>query len=280
MDLVKMFQGQVLQRIISAVVILLLAFIPMLYGPPLLDILLFVIVGLLSFEWVSLYAKDRVPFTLAIAIPTVLALMSSLYISYDFAPFVFLLALLYVFLILKGSIQQKVWTFFGLLYIGCPLIALIWILTSVPQGLVLLFWIVAIVTSNDAGAYFIGSYIKGPRLWPVISPNKTWSGLVGGLFIGGLVGVLIPLVFSSYFGGTLWQFLLFSMIVSLLSVGGDLLESRIKRIWKVKDSGTLIPGHGGLLDRLDAYLIVLPGIVIFNLLFSKLFPFFSFSFLR
>jgi phosphatidate cytidylyltransferase len=117
----------------------------------------------------------------------------------------------------------------------------------------LILWLLSIVWATDIGAYFVGSYFGGPKLAPRISPRKTWSGFVGGTVFGmvagwalsSYAGVAIPL---SLFGTLL--------IVSVAAQIGDLIESGVKRYFDVKDSGNIIPGHGGLLDRLDSLLLV------------------------
>ena len=117
----------------------------------------------------------------------------------------------------------------------------------------LILWLLSIVWATDIGAYFVGSYFGGPKLAPRISPRKTWSGFIGGTVFGmaagwalsSYAGVAIPL---SLFGTLL--------IVSVAAQIGDLIESGVKRYFDVKDSGNIIPGHGGLLDRLDSLLLV------------------------
>lgn len=117
----------------------------------------------------------------------------------------------------------------------------------------LILWLLSIVWATDIGAYFVGSSIGGPKLAPAISPHKTWSGFVGGIIVGmaagwaavGYTDVSLPL--------SLWETLL---ILTVAAQGGDLIESGVKRYFGVKDSGTILPGHGGLLDRLDSLLLV------------------------
>jgi phosphatidate cytidylyltransferase len=120
-------------------------------------------------------------------------------------------------------------------------------------------YIIFIVIGADVGAYLGGSYFKGPKLSPVISPNKTWSGFISGLTLGLILGGL-----TGYFANMGMIFSLsFAVPIVLLSVVGDLFESGIKRVLKVKDTGELLPGHGGLLDRLDSLMFaVLGGVII------------------
>lgn len=129
---------------------------------------------------------------------------------------------------------------------------------------IILIFVVTMVT--DTMAYFVGSKLRGPKLAPKISPNKTISGAVGGL-IGGIIGALLvyfvlfktPLfepVFSMY-NFYWWQFLLFGLFGSSIGQAGDLFESKLKREAGIKDSGNLFPGHGGMLDRVDAMTFVI-----------------------
>jgi phosphatidate cytidylyltransferase len=143
------------------------------------------------------------------------------------------------------------WQVSGFLYALIPALALLWIRERSPVGLELLLWVFITTWSVDIGAYFAGRTIGGPKLAPAISPNKTWAGLIGGMFAAAL------------FGG-LWVYLLqlppllyllappFAVAAQL----GDLFESWLKRRAGVKDSGTWLPGHGGALDRLDGLVIV------------------------
>ena len=118
-------------------------------------------------------------------------------------------------------------------------------------GRLLLFWLLGLVWATDVGAFFVGRSLRGPKLWPRISPNKTWSGMVGGLAAAGLVGAAFATALAS---ALLWPAVAASLLLSLVSQAGDFFESGIKRHFGAKDASELIPGHGGLLDRLDGLL--------------------------
>jgi phosphatidate cytidylyltransferase len=124
------------------------------------------------------------------------------------------------------------------------------------HGLIAIFWIFAVVWLTDIGAYFAGRSIGGPKLWPRVSPKKTWSGFVGGVTAGTIGAVLVVhlvggAIGQAWFGG--FRLMVLSLVAAILSQGGDLLESAMKRRFDVKDSSHLIPGHGGVMDRLDSF---------------------------
>jgi phosphatidate cytidylyltransferase len=144
------------------------------------------------------------------------------------------------------------WLAGGVFYLGLPCVCLVWLRGDPEFGRVWVFWLLAIVWSSDVGAYLTGSLIGGPRLAPRISPKKTWSGFAGGLVFACLAGAIMTsaLGLSDFFGISVA-----SVAVGLCAQVGDLFESWVKRAFGVKDSGALIPGHGGLLDRIDALMV-------------------------
>lgn len=139
----------------------------------------------------------------------------------------------------------------GLLYCGLPLVALIW-LRAQPWGLYATLFVMAVVWGADVAAYFAGRSIGGPKLAPAISPNKTWSGAAGGLIGALLVAGGVATLWPGYdnLAGAL-RLAMLAVPLAVASILGDLFESGLKRRAGVKDSGTLLPGHGGVMDRLD-----------------------------
>jgi len=152
--------------------------------------------------------------------------------------------------------QSFVWTAAGPLYAAIVVLAPIWLRGREPDGLVALLWLFLVVWISDIGAYFVGRRFGGPKLWPAISPKKTWSGLFGGLFFGTLLAsgfvLLDRMVVGPIFIGGIGLFVL-TLGTSLVSELGDLFESAMKRHFGAKDSGQIIPGHGGIMDRLDSF---------------------------
>ncbi len=139
---------------------------------------------------------------------------------------------------------------FGLAYAGLPAIALIW-LRALPWGFELLVWVLAVVIATDVFAYFSGRLIGGRKLAPKISPGKTWSGLAGGMAAALVIGWLV----ARHFALPDWLGLS-GAAMAALAQSGDLFESWLKRRAGVKDSGMLLPGHGGVMDRIDGLLPV------------------------
>jgi phosphatidate cytidylyltransferase len=146
-------------------------------------------------------------------------------------------------------------TLSGLLYIGPASVALIWMRGAADVGLANVLFIVLVVWASDIGAYLCGRLVGGPKLAPAISPGKTWSGAAGGLLGVAVVGVIASLLTP---GGHVLHGAMVAAGLGVASQLGDLLESGLKRYFGVKDSGQLIPGHGGLLDRLDGMLLAVP----------------------
>lgn len=150
-----------------------------------------------------------------------------------------------------GAILLAVLTFrarlgAGLLYAVVPAVALILVRQQPEQGLILALWTLAIVWATDIGAYFAGRAIGGPKLAPRLSPSKTWAGLIGGMVAALIVGAGI-----AWLGGLPLACWIGGAPLAVAAQMGDLFESWLKRLSTVKDSGRLLPGHGGVLDRLD-----------------------------
>ena len=143
----------------------------------------------------------------------------------------------------------------GLGYLVVPALALIWLRADPVAGRGNLFLVVFVVWASDIGAYLFGRVLGGPKLAPAISPGKTWSGALGGLLCAAGVG----LAAVALFGGRAWHAAGVGLVLGVVSELGDLLESAIKRHFGVKDAGGLIPGHGGLFDRLDGLLAAAPA---------------------
>jgi phosphatidate cytidylyltransferase len=142
----------------------------------------------------------------------------------------------------------------GILYLGISGLVLVWLRADAEAGLANVLFIILVVWASDIGAYLVGRWIGGPKLAPSISPGKTWSGAVGGLASAVAIGLCVALLAPGGPG----RAALVAAVLAVVSQAGDLLESAIKRRFGVKDSGRLIPGHGGLLDRLDAALAAIP----------------------
>jgi len=143
------------------------------------------------------------------------------------------------------------WLAAGVAYFGAACLSLL-LLRQGDDGVFVVLFLLAIVWATDICAYLIGRSIGGPKLWPAISPKKTWSGSVGGLICGVAAGVGLLAALDISIGV---RVILIAALLSLSSQVGDLMESAFKRLFSVKDSGKLIPGHGGVLDRLDGLLI-------------------------
>ncbi|GAB0116832.1 phosphatidate cytidylyltransferase [Acidisoma sp. 7E03] len=158
--------------------------------------------------------------------------------------------------LLFGRGGQSLWLKGGFLYLAPAAIALILLRHHPVVGRWDMFFLVLIIWASDIGAYVVGRLVGGPKLAPAISPGKTWSGALGGLLAAALVGLAV----AASVGGTLpvLHCVAVAMLLGCASQVGDLLESGFKRHFGVKDSGRSIPGHGGLLDRLDGMLTAAP----------------------
>ncbi len=169
----------------------------------------------------------------------------------------------YIFFKKKTFLTESPTVIMSMIYIIFPfLIASILVLTydEFPK---IILGIFVIVWLNDAGAYFSGKAFGKTKLFPSISPNKTWEGLIG----GGLLGILICFAISALIGGlTLRHWLIISTIVWVTGSLGDLVESSWKRQLGLKDSGSLLGGHGGFLDRLDSFIYAVPFVSLYYII--------------
>lgn len=156
----------------------------------------------------------------------------------------------------------------GVLYVCLPSLAALWLRALPEVGLVNILWLYAVVWAGDTGAYGFGRWIGGPKLAPVFSPNKTWAGAIGGAVCSvaaGVAAAALPIM-----GGfdSLVFVIVISLFVGMVGQVGDLVESIFKRAVNVKDSGSLLPGHGGLLDRLDAFLAAVAVTFLIHIMFA------------
>jgi len=159
------------------------------------------------------------------------------------------------------------WTIIGVLYLSLPVLALVWLRALPENGLAMTIWLLMVVWSADIVAYFAGRGIGGPRLAPSISPGKTWSGFCGGMVGAVIIGAMVTMV-NGPFRILTALFLAVGMAVAVQV--GDLAESALKRSAGVKDAGALIPGHGGLLDRVDGLLFAAPVLAVIALFIGGL----------
>ncbi|HYD30607.1 MAG TPA: phosphatidate cytidylyltransferase [Azospirillaceae bacterium] len=151
----------------------------------------------------------------------------------------------------------------GLPYVALGFIALVWLRDDPRGGLALLLYLLLVIWATDIGAYAAGRSIGGPKLAPRISPKKTWAGLIGGMASAAAVGGMAAMaagaarpLFAAALAG----------LLAVMGQVGDLFESAFKRRYDVKDSGTLIPGHGGILDRIDGLIAAAPVLALFHAL--------------
>jgi len=249
-------------RGITALVLAGIVFLPIYFGGLYWAILVSIFSARMIWEWVRMSNSN--PELKGCFIPIMGVVLSCLFMAFENYNFVIISVLLSTLLIglERFNRNQILWACFGFLYVCLPSIALIGLRGSevgfFSEGFIKICYIILIVVGADVGAYLGGSYFKGPKMSPVISPNKTWSGFISGLSLGIVMGGV-----TGYFANMDLLFsLTFAIPVVLFSIVGDLFESGVKRIQKVKDTGELLPGHGGLLDRLDSLMFAVLGSVI------------------
>ena len=155
------------------------------------------------------------------------------------------------------------WLAAGVIYAGVLLFAPLILRRDPALGFTAMLFVFAIVWATDIAAYFAGRAIGGPKLWPAVSPKKTWSGAIGGTLGGIAAGLLVAKLAGLVVAPIL---VIVALGLSIVAQGGDLFESAIKRQFGAKDSSQLIPGHGGLMDRLDGFLTAAAAAVMVGLI--------------
>jgi phosphatidate cytidylyltransferase len=154
------------------------------------------------------------------------------------------------FNLVASADQRARWLTAGAVYAGAAAFCPIMLRADADYGLVAIFFLFAVVWTTDIAAYFVGRIFGGPKLWPAVSPKKTWSGALGGL-AGAIIAAFVVASFAALSHGAA---IVLAALLSVASQAGDLFESHIKRRFGVKDASHIIPGHGGVMDRLDGFI--------------------------
>ena len=258
-------------RVVSSIIMLGLVAVALWLQDLGVILLLMACTVLMAFEWAAMCKitlRKRAAFTLIISIYAALlcTYTNHLYLAMGC---LFLSAAVNILLGWLSWRRGFLWLALGILYIGIPTSLLIWLMRTFDNGIFLLIWLMVIVCCNDVGGYMVGRLVGGVKLAPRISPNKTWSGFFGGLIF---VGVGAYIYYHYYpLGFDFNEFLLASFGIAILATFGDLIESALKRFHKVKDSGRLIPGHGGVFDRIDGFFLAIPALALLGYLLPQMF---------
>jgi phosphatidate cytidylyltransferase len=248
--------GDLRQRVISASILGPLVLLCMWFGGTAYVLLLAIGAVGIALEWTSMNGYRPIePAALAVS-AGVVAAMAACVDAHPLFGFLVLAAATALSYVLARAAGRSGIVAAGVPYVGIAAIALLWLRDDPVAGRGDLLFLVLIVWASDIGAYLVGRWVGGPRLAPRISPGKTWSGAAGGLVGGCLCGLAVAHLFAA--SSAVTHVIAVAALLGIVAQAGDLLESFIKRRFGVKDSGRTIPGHGGLLDRLDGLLTAGP----------------------
>ena len=237
-------------RVLTSLVLIIIAFSGIFISDKFLIFFLCIIVFLITYEWVTITENiNKTILNYTKSTFNVIIFMLSL-LSLKFSILFFIIIFLLNVFSKNSSKVSKVFILFGPIYLCLPFIYL-YEIRHFNNGLNIILWFLLIVWSTDIFSFVFGKYFKGIKLCPTLSPNKTWSGFILGI----LSATLVSLICFYIKGYSLFNGLIFGIIISTSAQFGDLFESWIKRKHFVKDSGILLPGHGGFLDRLDGLMI-------------------------
>ncbi|MEH6548065.1 MAG: phosphatidate cytidylyltransferase [Sneathiella sp.] len=250
-------------RVMSACVLAPIAVAALYFG----DLYFAAFLGLASvamcYEWCTASLSSR---RMLFAVVTTVTVLIALFVSYYFSLFQSIMVLICgaIVMALAGSLLKQgkdfQWLFLGPICIGLPVVSLL-VIRNIPEdGFALAITLFFVIWATDIGAYFAGKAIGGPKIAPSISPNKTWAGLIGGM-VAAMITAFCMVYFLINAETAPFGIVILGAISAILAQAGDFSESAWKRKFGIKDASNLIPGHGGVLDRLDGILFVAPGLM-------------------
>ena len=256
-------------RTVSSIVLVLGALAAVFAGGIWFRLSILVVAVLMAVEWGALIGRDghRKRAQWLVVVPVVAAIGGLFAMGPAIAMMVGLAgAVLSSVVASSQGIARVGWMIVAVLSTMITSVAVIWLRELPETGLAIVIWMLATVAATDVGAYLVGRTVGGPKLCPSISPGKTWSGAIGGVCAAGLVALVTATLAQDARLEVLFPM---TVLLSVVGQGGDLMESALKRNFNVKDSGGLIPGHGGVLDRVDAQMAVVPVVALAVLLSGR-----------
>ena len=269
-------KGNLFLRVISALVLAPVVLAAILYkegdASVTFSLLVAVMGALMSWEWEKMISSK----TSAVAVTLAMMSSSVAFLMTEFDPLWALGVVAFTALFIYFKFGRHILLSFGAFYIGLPILSMVYIAyysgyDDLSYSYTYILWLIFVVWATDIGGYIFGKSIGGPKLVPTISPKKTWAGLLGGMAFSALVTYVFVLTMNHYYDSQLNMlfFVLSSTLLAVISQVGDIFESSIKRRMNLKDSSQLIPGHGGIFDRVDGLLFASVALAIYILVVNN-----------